>query len=541
MDTRRLIAYLLLTVAYIVSGKLGLMLALPPGYTSPIFPPAGIAVAAALIGGKKTLPWILLGSLLLNIWVAYSSSQQISSMGLVVASVIAIASMLQAAIGGWGLRRVIGYPVSLDHNGEVLQFLLLAPLICLTSATLSVCGLLALGIIEPASFASNWAAWWIGDTLGVVVMLPLVMTVAGEPRALWQRRKSTVAVPMLLAFTLFVMIFLKANQWEYTDSLTEFRQLSQQAVNQVQNKLGEQEAVLEETAALFIHDADGHVTREEFHRFVEKSLNRFPMIQALEWASPVDTAHRASFEAAQRKDFPGFEIRERNAAGHLQRAGERSAFYPVTYIEPLPGNELALGFDLASNPERKAALTEALQSGFAVITPAVHLVQERQQQAGVLLLLAVNPHNKESGSVLTILRIGDFMDKLLLDTRPMLYTRLVDLEGKKTIYDNFAPGNQHALYEHSFDFGTRHYRLETAPTPAYFMQHHGWQSWSVLAAGILGTSLLGALFLLGTGYTARIEAQVKDRTRKLRESEEGLKNAQRIIAVQDRFPPRYMP
>jgi diguanylate cyclase (GGDEF)-like protein/PAS domain S-box-containing protein len=510
---------MLLTIAYVISGKLGLMLALPPGYTSPIFPPAGIAVAAVLIGGRKTLPWIFLGSLLLNIWVGYSSSQQINTMGLTVATLIAVASMLQAAIGGWGLRRVIGYPASLDHNGEVLRFLLLAPLICLTSASISVSGLMALGIIEPASFATNWAAWWVGDTLGVMVMLPLSMIIAGEPRALWQSRRRTVAVPMLLAFTLFVMIFLKANQWEYTDSLSDFRQLSQQAVNQVQNKLGEQETVLEEMAALFVHDADGHVTREEFHRFVEKSLFRFSMIQALEWASPVDAAHRGSFEAAQRKDFPGFEIRERNVAGQMQRAAERTSYYPVTYIEPLDGNEPAMGFDLASNPERRAALTEAIQSETAVITPAVRLMQEREQQTGVLLLLAVNPHKKESGTVLTVLRLGDFMDKLLLDTRPMLYTRLVDLEGQKTIYDNFAPGNQHALYEHTFNFGTRLYRLETAPTPAYFMQHHGWQSWSVLAAGVLGTGLLGAIFLLGTGYTTRIEAQVEDRTRRLKESE----------------------
>ena len=519
------VPYLILTIAYMVSGKLGLMLALPPGYSSPIFPPAGIAVAAALIGGRKTLPWIFLGSLLLNVWVGYSSTQQINTMGLTVATVIAIASMLQAAVGGWGLRRVIGYPVSLDHSGEVLRFLLLAPLVCLTSASFSVSGLMALGVIEPDSFVKNWAAWWVGDTLGVMVMLPLVLIVAGEPRALWQSRRRTVAVPMLLSFTLFVMIFLKANQWEYTDSLSDFRQLSQQAINQIENKLGEQETVLAEMAALFIHDANGHVTREEFHRFVEKSLERFPMvIQGLEWASPVDAAHRSSFETAQRKDFPGFEIRERNASGQMQRAGERASYYPVTYIEPLSGNEPALGFDLASNPERRAALNEAIQGGTAVITPAVRLMQEREQQTGVLLLLHVNPHNKESGTVLTVLRLGDFMDKLLRDTQPMLYTRLVDLEGHKTIYDNFAPGNQHALYGRTFNFGTRLYRLETAPTPAYFMQHHSWQSWSVLAAGVLGTGLLGALFLLSTGYTSRIEAQVEDRTIKLKESESRFRN-----------------
>jgi len=524
MNNRRLMACLLLTAAYVISGKLGLMLALPPGYASPIFPPAGIAVAAAFIGGRRTLPWVFLGSLLLNIWVGYSASHQINAMGFAAASAIAAASMLQAALGGWWLRRMIGYPASLDHGRDILHFLLLAPAICLTSASLSVSGLSALGIIDPASFAANWAAWWVGDTLGVVVMLPLVMIAAGEPRALWQSRVRTIAVPILLIFTLFIVIFLRINKWEYDDSLSEFRQGSQQVVNLVQSKLEEQESLLEQTAGLFTHDVGGHFTREEFHRFTERSLIRFPAIRALEWAPRVDAAHRANFEAEQRKDFPGFEIRERNTAGQLWRAGERAQFYPVTYVEPLAGNEPALGSDLASTPDRQAALTEAVKRGTAVATPPVRLVQEHQQQAGMLLLLAVKTGSNESGVVLTVLRMDDFVGNLLPATRSMLYARLIDLDEQKTIYDSFAPETQKALYERTFNFGTRHYRLQTAPTPAYFMQHHGWQSWSVLAAGILGTGLFGALLLLGTGYTAHIKSQVEERTRKLKESESRFRN-----------------
>lgn len=519
-----LAAYLLLAAAYVICGKLGLMLALPPGYASPIFPPAGIAVAAALIGGRKTLPWIFAGALLLNVWIGYSSSQQINSIGFAVATIIAIASMLQAALGGWGLRRIIGYPAALDHGGEVLRFLLLAPLVCLTSASLSVSGLWALGSIDTANFAANWAAWWVGDTLGVIVMFPMVMIAVGEPRALWRQRKRTVAVPMLLSFTLFVMIFLKANQWEYIDSLADFRQFSHQIHNRVHSKLEEQEFLLEETAALFTQDVRGRVTREGFHRFVQKSLSRFSVIQALEWAPKVDSEHRAIFVAEQRIDFPDFEIRERTSQGQMKRAGERASYYPVAYVEPLAGNEPAVGFDLASNDERLVALIKAIQSGKIITTAPVHLVQEKQQQSGMLLLLAVNPHDSRQGVVLTVLRIGDFMEKLLIDMRPMLYTRLVDLDEQKPLYDNFVNEKQNALYEGTFEFGTRHYRLETSPTPAYFVLHRGWQSWSVLAVGILGTGILGALFLLGTGYTARIEAQVEDRTRKLRDSEARFKN-----------------
>jgi integral membrane sensor domain MASE1 len=66
------LSYLSLAIGYLASGKLALLLALPPGYSSPIFPPAGMSVAAMLIGGPATLPWTFLGSLLLNLSTAYT-------------------------------------------------------------------------------------------------------------------------------------------------------------------------------------------------------------------------------------------------------------------------------------------------------------------------------------------------------------------------------------------------------------------------------------------------------------------------------------
>jgi integral membrane sensor domain MASE1 len=179
----RLFAHLSLTLAYIVTGKLALLLAVPPGYASPIFPPAGIAVACMLIGGSATLPWIFIGSLLLNVWTGYSVNQQVDETGCTAAVVIAAASMGQAAVGGFALRRAIGYPAPLDNSPDLSLFLLLSPLFCLTSATLSLAGLSTLGVVHLTDLATSWISWWIGDTLGVLLVLPLMLVIAGEPRA----------------------------------------------------------------------------------------------------------------------------------------------------------------------------------------------------------------------------------------------------------------------------------------------------------------------------------------------------------------------
>lgn len=528
---QRIAVYLLLVAVYLVSGKIGLTLALPPGYASAIFPPAGIAVAAMLIGGRGVLPWIFLASLLLNLWTGYSASHRLDTLCIASATIIASASLLQAAVGGTWLRRLIGYPTTLDNGPDLLRFFGAAPIICLVSATLSVAGLWAIGVLDVEGLAINWGTWWIGDTLGVLVMLPLVMVVAGEPRPLWRSRLYRVALPMSVAFVLFVLLFVRVNKWEHDDSLMEFHLQSQHLVDLMQARFDEQASLLEQMEGLFA--ASTEVTREEFHRFVKNPLARFPMVQALEWAPRIEAAQRASYEQEQRKKFPGFEIRQRNSFGELRHASERSYYYPLTFVEPHAGNEAALGFDLASTPTRRAALEQTIASGRIVATPPVRLAKaEGQERTGVLLLLAVkNGEEEVRGFVLLTLEMRTFIEKLLPASHSSLYLRLEDLDSQQVLYDSFPPETEIISESRTLEYGTRHYRLQTAPTPLYLEQHQGWQSWGALVTGLLGTGVLGALLLLGSGYTARMEAQVAERTARLSRSEAQLKEAQHLASI----------
>src|SRR5579872_4828289 len=140
MTHRRIAAGLTLAVAYAVSGGFGLLLAVPPGYATAVFPPAGIAMAAMLIGGSATLPWTFLGSLVLNVCIGYRVGLA-DAAG--TAAIIAAASTVQSAIGGWLLRRLIGYPAPLDSGSDLARFFIASPVLCVTSATLALTGLAA--------------------------------------------------------------------------------------------------------------------------------------------------------------------------------------------------------------------------------------------------------------------------------------------------------------------------------------------------------------------------------------------------------------
>jgi CHASE domain len=115
-------------------------------------------------------------------------------------------------------------------------------------------------------------------------------------------------------------------------------------------------------------------------------LQRFPTIQAVKWAPRIDFSNRVAFEEAQRADLPGFEIREVDASGQRRRAAERDRYYPVTYVEPLKGNEHIVGFDLFSEPGRRTAIEETINTGRVTATPPIRLVQEKGDQPGILLM-----------------------------------------------------------------------------------------------------------------------------------------------------------
>ena len=153
---RQLLIFVALPLAYLISGRLGLLLAIPPGYATAIFVPAGIAVTATFLAGAITLAPIFAGSFLLNIWIGYAITDQLSYASFASALSIAIASTLQAAVGGTILRRYIGYPAPLDAPQDLIFFLALSPAVCLTSATISIASLWALGVVQSPGLVSNW-------------------------------------------------------------------------------------------------------------------------------------------------------------------------------------------------------------------------------------------------------------------------------------------------------------------------------------------------------------------------------------------------
>jgi integral membrane sensor domain MASE1 len=173
-----------IAAAYCITGKLGLLLAIPPGYATAIWPPSGLALAATLMYGYGVWPGIVLGSVLVNIvrlWRRPPWRRCSSPWGW--RRVSAWAAALQAVVGAYLVRRYVGFPSALAREREIGAFLVLGgPVSCLVNATIGVTTLWVGGKIPWALTPLSWWTWWVGDTIGVLIVTPLVLSWVAEPR-----------------------------------------------------------------------------------------------------------------------------------------------------------------------------------------------------------------------------------------------------------------------------------------------------------------------------------------------------------------------
>ena len=168
-------------LAYAAVAAIALLLAGPPAYASPLFPSAGIALAVTLVYGRAALPGVWLGAWLTNAALSPARSVELWP-ALMLPMVIGLGAMVQAGVGAWLVRRFVPQPVVLNAPRDILLAALLgAVLACTFNASVATAALTVAGVVPGGNGPSNWLTWWQGDTLGVLIGAPLVLTLIGQP------------------------------------------------------------------------------------------------------------------------------------------------------------------------------------------------------------------------------------------------------------------------------------------------------------------------------------------------------------------------
>lgn len=183
-----------LAAVYFVAGKLGLRLAFVNASATPVWPSAGIGLAALLVLGYRVWPAILLGAFFVNITTAGSVASS---------AAIAIGNTLEGLVGAYLVNRYANGRDCFDRPGNIFRF---AGLVAIMSATISATwGATTLSLTGSAhwlEYGSIWLTWWLGDAAADLVVTPVLVLWSRPSPHGWHRRHLLESAVLLVSLVI---------------------------------------------------------------------------------------------------------------------------------------------------------------------------------------------------------------------------------------------------------------------------------------------------------------------------------------------------
>lgn len=292
-------------------------------------------------------------------------------------------------------------------------------------------------------------------------------------------------------------------------SRTRFDDAVEEAADRLHFRMDTYAAALRGLRGLYaIHP---QVSRQDFRAYVQDlQLHRiYPGIQGLAWAPRVPPADVPAFAARLADEVPAAQLWPVRSDGQDR--------FPVAYIEPQDDRNLAaLGFDLASDPTRLAALVQARDTGVLTATAPLTLAQEitHRKQLGFLLVLPVYKLHAAvaglderrmalAGFVTGVFRADDLLLALGIRTELDVAVEVYDVapDGRRIVLHRGDGSPQVARYvaEKTYEVAGRTWLLRIVALPEFQDRLRG-QLW-------LWTLVVGAFVTVLSWYVTLLQAR----------------------------------
>jgi PAS domain S-box-containing protein len=169
-----------LAAAYFAAAKLALLLAIPPGYATPIWPASGIALAALLAAGGAIWPGVWIGSFAANLSIEGS---------FLASFFIASGSAAQAVLAATLLRKHVGVLQRFRNVDQVFKFVVLCAVVSTIAPSVALVPLALARTMSGWDLFWNWWTWWQGDACGMLVATPLILSWTTRDPVSWGVRR----------------------------------------------------------------------------------------------------------------------------------------------------------------------------------------------------------------------------------------------------------------------------------------------------------------------------------------------------------------
>ena len=173
-------------VAYVLAARLGFLFAFSAEQVTTVWAPSGIAIAVLLLWGRALWP---------AVWMGAFAANAGTDAPLWTAAVVATGNTLEAVLATWALQQPTSFDPALRRTRDVMVFMIAAVLgSTVIAATIGATTLCAAGVQHWDRFLVLWSDWWLGDAMGVLIVAPVILTVARRPAWSWRERLETVAL-----------------------------------------------------------------------------------------------------------------------------------------------------------------------------------------------------------------------------------------------------------------------------------------------------------------------------------------------------------
>jgi PAS domain S-box-containing protein len=380
---------------------------------------------------------------------------------------------------------------------------------------------------------------------------------SSKPKGYQRLRYLTPYVVLAAGLVFTVSVSYRLARVAEAEDRARFQTMVQEVHASVDRRLESYTAVLRAGAGLF--SADDAVKESEFRTFVKMLglSERYPGVQGMGFSLRLKPEERAALVAARKRE--GVE------SFHLWPESEREEHHAIVYLEPPDArNRAGLGFDMFTEPTRRAPMERARDTGVPAASGRVTLFQKIDPQAvqpGFLIYAPVyrtdQPSATESerkaallGFVFSAFRTEDFFRGVVGgtshdDVEFKIYDGS-DLTPENLLYHSLGPNDsapssyrpRFASFTNMY-VGGRLWTISYSSRPAFDLAYSkGWVPFT-LATGIL----LSFLFFGVTRSQTRARANAEQSEAEVRESEakvrEILEERQRAEALVKESEERY--
>lgn len=206
---RYLLEIAIVLATYSIAGKLGqATTTIRSGNLGPVWPAYGVALAAVILCGTRIWPAVGAGAFL----IAF-----LSPVGAVTALGQATGATLAALTGALLLNRVVAFDPSMQRLKDAVWLIVIGAFgSALVSSSIGTWVLYKAHITPYAGLASAWLVYWMGDSAGVLLVTPLIVTLRSLPLLRdWRLLVELGSLILLLTVSSFIIfagnLFLSVN------------------------------------------------------------------------------------------------------------------------------------------------------------------------------------------------------------------------------------------------------------------------------------------------------------------------------------------